>query len=221
VLSRNTDNPGLVRYYKNYCRILSDIIKLAKKHYYNKIIINSKHKVKTTWGIIKSVTNAKSSKSTITSISTEGKSYNNPQTMASIFNNYFIMQPNQMQCNKLANVSNSMSYLSQVHKPTFPNINLTPVTSKEIKDIIKSLKWKNSKGYDEIPLNILKVNMPFILSPLVYVCNKSLSLGIFPRLKYSQISPIFKKGDKAVMSNYGPKSLLTSFSNIFEKSYFQ
>jgi hypothetical protein len=76
VLSRNTDNPELVRYYKKYCRILSDII-------------------------IKSVTNAKSSKSIITLISSEGKSYNNPQTITNIFNNYFILPPNKMQLNKL------------------------------------------------------------------------------------------------------------------------
>jgi hypothetical protein len=84
-----------------------------------------------------------------------------------------------------------------------------------------TLKWKNSKGYDEVPLNILKISMPFILSPLVYICNKSLSLGTFPTgLKYSQISPIFKKGDRTVMSNYRPISLLTSFSKIFEKVIF-
>jgi sarcosine oxidase/L-pipecolate oxidase len=40
---------------------------------------------------------------------------------------------------------------------------------------------------------------------------------ISTRLKYSQISPIFKRGDKTVMTNYRPISLLTSFSNIFEK----
>jgi hypothetical protein len=194
---------------------------LAKKHYYNKLIINSKNKVKTTWCIIKPVTNIKPSKSTTTSISSEGKSYNNPQTMANIFKKYFIKSPNQMQLNKLANVSSFLSYLSKVHKRTFPNINLTPVTSKEIKDIIKSLKWKNSKGYDEIPLNILKISIPFISSPLIYICNNSLSLGIFPtRLKYSQISPIFKKKDRTFMSNYRPISLLTSFSKIFEKVIF-
>jgi Notch-like protein len=219
VLSRNTDNPELLRYYKKYCKMLSDI-KLAKKHYYNKLIINSKNKVKTTWGIIKSVTNAKSSKSTITSISSKRKSYNNPQIMPNIFNNYFIMRPNQMQLNKLTIISNSLSYLSEVHKRTLPNINLTTATSKEIKDIIKTLKWKNSKGYDEVPLNILKISTPFISSPLVYICNKSLSLDIFPtQLKYSQINPIFRK-DQTVMSNYRPLSLLTSFSKIFEKVIF-
>jgi hypothetical protein len=56
---------------------------------------------------------------------------------------------------------------------------------------------QGSKGYDEIPQNILKISMPFIITPLAYICNKSLSLGIFPSsLKYSQISPIFKRGDK-------------------------
>jgi hypothetical protein len=58
------------------------------------------------------------------------------------------MPPNQMQLNKLTDVSNPLSYISEVHKQTFPNINRTPIISKEIKDIIKSLKWKNSKGYD-------------------------------------------------------------------------
>jgi hypothetical protein len=71
--------------------------------------------------------------------------------MANIFNNYFVMPPNQMQSNKPTNVSNSLSYLFEVYNQPFPNINMTPVTEREIKDIIKSLKWKNSKGYDEIP----------------------------------------------------------------------
>ena len=70
----------------------------------------------------------------------------------------------------------------------------------------------------EIPLNILKISAPYIISPLIYLCNKSITTGIFPtRLKYSQIVPIYKKGDKHVLSNYRPISLLTSFSKIFEK----
>lgn len=70
-------------------------------------------------------------------------------------------------------------------------------TTKEIKDIIKSLPLKNSSSYDEIPLRILKISMPLIASPLTYLCNKSITTGSFPtRLKYSQIIQIFKKVNK-------------------------
>ena len=48
------------------------------------------------------------------------------------------------------------------------------------------------------------------------------STGIFPtRLKFSQINPIFKKGNNAVISNYRPISLLTSFSKVFEKVIYK
>ena len=73
------------------------------------------------------------------------------------------------------------------------------------------LKWKKSFGYDEVPSWIVKLSIPFISS-------KMLSTGIFPtRLKFSQISSIFKKGNKTEISAYRPVSLLTSFSKIFEK----
>jgi len=81
------------------------------------------------------------------------------------------------------------------------------------------LKCKNSYGYDEIS-RILKVSTPYILSPVTYIFNKILSTGIFPdRLKYSEVKPFHKKGDKTELSNYSHISLLTSFSKIIEKNH--
>ena len=89
------------------------------------------------------------------------------------------------------------SNLYTVFNKPYPQLNLTPVNAKEIKDIIRSLKWKSSYGYDEIPLTILKISAPFIISALICLCNKSMITGIFPiRLKYAQIVPIYKKGDR-------------------------
>jgi hypothetical protein len=90
-----------------------------------------------------------------------------------------------------------------------------------MKALIKSIQWNNSQGYDEIPLKILKIIMPCIVSPLTSMCNMVLFSCIFPmRLKYFQISPILKKGVNTKMSNYGPISLLTTFSKVFVRAIY-
>jgi hypothetical protein len=93
-------------------------------------------------------------------------------------------------------------YLLQSFKTPFPNINLQFLSSREVENIIKSLKTKNSAGYAKIFAKLLKISSPFVSSPLTYICNKSISLGIFPdRLKYAVVKPLFKKGNRSSISN--------------------
>jgi hypothetical protein len=57
LLRRNINDLELTRYFMKYCKVLAEVIKLAKHCYYNKLISNSKNKIKTSWSIITSVTN--------------------------------------------------------------------------------------------------------------------------------------------------------------------
>ncbi len=50
--SRISNDTNLKTYYKRYCKILSNVIQSAKKLHYNRIILNSKNKITTTWKII-------------------------------------------------------------------------------------------------------------------------------------------------------------------------
>ena len=86
-------------------------------------------------------------------------------------------------------------YLKNNFNNTFPNIKWKHASTYEINKIIESLKLKNSCGYNEIPTKILKLSTPCILSPWTFICNNSLSTGVFPeRLKYAQVRPLYKKG---------------------------
>jgi hypothetical protein len=92
------------------------------------------------------------------------------------------------------------------------------MSTQEIEKIFNSVNAKNSYGYDVISRKLLKISSPYISSPLNYICNKVLATGFFPsHLKYSEIKPLHKKGDKSNIANYRPISLLPSFSKVFEK----
>jgi hypothetical protein len=107
-------------------------------------------------------------------------------------------------------IPNNQEQFSFSHfKPTFSN---------EINKITKSIKSKDSLGYDEISSRILKISAPCILSPLIHIFNKILGLGIFPdRMKFSIVKSLYKKGSTKEMGNYRRISLLTAFSKILEK----
>jgi hypothetical protein len=69
---------------------------------------------------------------------------------------------------------------------------------------------------------ILKVSMPFVVSPLMYIRNESLATGEFPAfLKYAEVRPLFKSGRNTELSNFRPISVLTSFSKLFERIIYK
>jgi hypothetical protein len=48
-MARDNKEIKLKLYYKNYCKILSKVIREAKRLYYKEVITKSKNKMKTTW----------------------------------------------------------------------------------------------------------------------------------------------------------------------------
>jgi hypothetical protein len=171
------------------------------------------------------LTNKQGNKNEELMLNTKGKLIKNAQSIADTFNNYFstVVEESVIKVIKQDNNDPSqnsyMQYLVNGLQQPFSPIHLKSVTEKEINEINKSLKWEKSYGYDEVPSWIVKLSMLFISLPLIYICNKMLSTGTFPTcLKFSQVSPVFKKGNKTEMSAYRPVSLLTFFLK-FLKSY--
>ena len=57
-----------------------------------------------------------------------------------------------------------------------------------------------------------------LVTPLFHVCKNSLKNGIFPDdMKIAKIKPLHKSGEKNIVSNYRPISVLPLFSKILER----
>ena len=123
------------------------------------------------------------------------------QTTADIFNKYSatvaqdILAANTTNGNAAFINNNPLHYLSSACNQSFPSIKMKLVSTKEIEDITYSLISKDSHGYEEVSIKILKEIILYISSPLTYLCNQMLSSGIFlSRLRFPEIKPLFKKG---------------------------
>lgn len=195
---RQNNDPDLKLYYRRYCNVLAKVIREAKKAYYDNALLKSRNKIKTTWSIIKKETRYKTYDMGPQVLKVNNTVIKDKGSIANVFNEYFssIAQIITKDLNKDNNVSGSnmgpLHYLDHSNKSSFENIRWHYTSVTEIRKIIKTLKTKSSYGYNEIPIKILKISMPHIVSPLTYICNESLAQGIFPdRLNYAAIKPIF------------------------------
>jgi len=189
LLTRNNNDIQLKEYYMRYSKILSKVIKTAKMLHLNNQIIHSNNKIKTMWNIIRKTGGNNIKYDKINILNTD-KKYNK-SVNAEIFNKYFLMIAGNISCNitgsnkQIISCSKYLpSYLSQVFNLPFTSVTFHNTSTGEIEKIIHSFPWKNSCGYDEISVKILKVSAPFISSPICHIINTSLNSGVFPtRLK--------------------------------------
>jgi hypothetical protein len=141
-----------------------------------------------------------------------------PSMVASAFSNCFQTVTEKLNIQK-PEKGDAISFLKDSFPRNFTSIKIILVTATEIKSIIRSLKPKNSSGYDETTSTILKTCASIISLRLSSICNHALHTRNFPDLlKTAVVKPLHKKGDKYNMTNYRPISLLPIFSKVFEKA---
>lgn len=216
-------NALLEQQYKKYRNFVNKIIEKAKIEHLKKEINQAKGDRGKMWKVVDNVIQYKGGeKSGPEKLIIEGQEISvKKETLkaANLFNQYYsevginaascytpISDPNMLQeiQNSLINVESSL-YLNKI-------------TVEEIEQIIGKLKSGSAPGFDGINSEIIKHIKNHISIPLSIVFNLCLEKGVFPeQYKRAIVCPVYKKGERRLIKNYRPISLLTTFSKILER----
>jgi len=132
-----------------------------------------------------------------------------PQEISQQFNNYFV--------NNGQAIANSIdkSYLGKSISQT---IILDPPKPVEIFNIINSLNPNKASGSDNISSFFLRIGNEVLAPTLSLLFSQVFELGFFPNImKIAKVVPIFKSGNKKLVTNYRLIFLLPTLSKVLEK----
>ena len=109
-----------------------------------------------------------------------------------------------------------ISSLPSMEDSPFPQISSVNITVEGVASLLTNLKPHKAPGPDNIPASFLKETANEI-APILHIYKSSLDQGLLPvDWKSANISPIFKKGNRAQVCNYRPVSLTSICSKILE-----
>ena len=195
--------------------MLTRLIKIAERKYYADLLENNKSNLKKTWNILKTIINKKKVHKVNENFKLSDDSITSDKMVISENFNEFFVNVGYNLAKRIPNVN--VSPRDFMGDRLIESIYLEAVTSVEIDQIIKELE-NGAPGCDDITAFVLKDTRQSINSPVCYLCNLSLSEGVFPKeLKLVNVLLLFKSGDPMLFNNYRPVSLLCVLSKVFEK----
>ena len=141
------------------------------------------------------------------------------QEVSEIFNNFYVNVANDIGKDFLFDKNNHPSLNRILGKKFHQNcFNFKPTDQQTVNKIIDKFNVKKATGVDKISVKLLKLGKQSLAPFITDLINSTISTGTFPdRLKEAQVTPIFKKKDPMIKSNYRPVSILPVPSKIFEK----
>lgn len=206
--------PELELKYKNNKKNHRQLIQKTKRQYYCNKIDSASNKPKVLWQIVNKIRNKEEKFDKVLTLNINDVATSEKLIVSNAFASYFS--------------SVAVDLVERVHGGFRPNILytikcdrtfiFTPVCSRDVEYVLRSLKNKKSGGADGISNYLLKSVEEHIVEPLTIVVNKSFETGRFPSgLKTALVKPLHKKDCRTNIENYRPISLLSAFSKVIEK----
>ena len=151
------------------------------------------------------------------------KMISNDLEVSEIFNNFFTNVAADIGKDYIFDAENHPS-LEKIKERNFISDTFTfqPTSQAKISKIIDNFNIKKATGADKISVKLLKFGKQALIQPITNLVNFSISTSSFPdKLKLAQVTPLFKKNDALLKTNYRPVSVLPIPSKIFEKVLFE
>ena len=201
--------------YKLFAKQLKIILLNAEAKFHAEEFCKSKNNVRQTWRNINNLLKKTNINNFQGSFKIDDHKVTDKKIIADAFNTQYTSVGI-----KLSNsIINREGTIFDAMGPTVLNsICFTPTDSFEIQTIIKNLPNTSSAGPDEIPTCVIKAASPYIRNILAHLINLIMETGVFPdSMKQARVVPIYKSGEKDLVANYRPISILNTFSKIIEK----
>ena len=150
-------------------------------------------------------------------LSEDDKAISNDTEVAEVFNSYFVSVAEDIGKNYVFDPQSHPSLKKteefNIKKDSFEFKLKDEIT---VSKIIDKFDPKKATRADKISVKLLKLGKPALLKPITNLINTTFSSSIFHNgLKRAQVTPLFKKNDPVLKSNYRP--VLPIQSNCFEK----
>ena len=128
-----------------------------------------------------------------------------PSIIADKFNNLFANVGRRL--SEQLTTPDNVNFKDYLGIPVVPNMSFSQISEEAVIEVLNNLKQKLVKTV--------------VCKPLTLIINQTLTSGIFPdSLKIAKIIPLFKKGDKIILENYLPISILPEISKNVERIMF-
>ena len=182
------------------------------------------------WKVIKPIASFKNKENSSNIMLLENNNIiSNPHDVSNILNKHYVSmaknigQPDEIPENSSFNdiiqphIHKECITRIKQHVSNNRNFTFAYVKQSQIYEKLKNLNVRKSTGFDQIPPKLVKLGAEQLSGSLTYMVNECIRTSSFPDLlKRAEVTPIYKKDDMLLKTNYRPVSILPCLSKIFE-----
>ena len=197
--------------WKCYVHLRNLVIKKlrqAKTAYMTTICKDIAHSPRKAWSQLNRYLGRKVDKSTV-SIQENGRLLTSNSTIVNAVSSHF--------SSITSVISNPRHGPPATFEPAHTTFKFSTIEEEDVTDILRSLKVNKATGADGISARLLKLTAPSISNSLTLLFNHSLQTGSFPdEWKHANVTPVPKSGDKHLVQNYRPISVIPVIAKVFQ-----